>query len=59
VGVGAPEKEKKRLYDLLDAIALLKNHSPHRTGVIEAYHVRRVAPLKACALPLYEMTPGA
>jgi hypothetical protein len=38
-----PEKEKKRLRDLLDAITLLKCHSLCRTGVIGAYHARRVA----------------
>ena len=29
------------------------------SGVIGAYHMRRVAPLMACALPLYQMVPGA
>ena len=56
---GPLEKEKKRLRDLLDAIALLKNHGLCGTGVIGAYHMRRVSPLMACALPLYGMTPGA
>ena len=26
-------------------------------GIIGTYHVRRVAPLMACALPLYQMVP--
>ena len=38
-GWGPLEKEKKRLHDLLDAIALLKNHGLHGGGVIRAYHV--------------------
>ena len=54
-----PEKEKKRLHDLLDAIVLLKNHGLRGADVIVAYHARRVAPLMARALPLYGMTPGA
>ena len=29
------------------------------SGIIDAYHARRVAPLMACALPLYQMVPGA
>jgi hypothetical protein len=45
--------------DLLKAIALLKCHGLHATGVVGRYHVRRVAPLMACALPLHQMTPIA
>ena len=55
---GPLEKEKKRLCDLLDAIALLKNHGLHGTGVIGVYHMRRVAPLMARALSLNGMTLG-
>ena len=29
------------------------------SGIIGAYHTRRVAPLMSCALPLYLMGPGA
>ena len=29
------------------------------SGIIGAYHARRVAQLMACALPLYQMVPGA
>ena len=57
-GWGPPEKEKKRLYDLLDAITLMKNHGLHGASVIGAYHTRRVAPLMARALLLYGMTPN-
>ena len=56
---GPPEKEKKRLRDLLNAIALLKNHGLRGAGVIGAYHARRVAPLMVRGLPLYGMTPSA
>ena len=58
-GWGPPDKEKKRLRDLLDTIALLKNHGLRRASVIGAYHARRVVPLMAHALPLYRMMPGA
>ena len=30
-----------------------------RLGIIGAYHIRRVAPLMARALPLYQMVPEA
>ena len=53
-----PKKEKKRLYDLLDAIMLLKSDGLHGASVIGAYHARRVVPLMARVLPLYGMTPG-
>jgi len=56
---GPPEKEKRRLHDLLDAIAFLKDHSLCGVGIIGAYHARRVAPLMAHVLPLYGMTPDA
>ena len=56
---GPLEKEKKRMCDMLDAIAFLKIHGLRGAGVIGAYHTRRVAPLMARALPLYGMTPGA
>jgi hypothetical protein len=52
------EREKKRLASLLGAIMHLKGHGPCGTGVIGAYHSRRVAPLMACALPLFGMAPG-
>ena len=56
---GPPEKEKRRLFNLLDAIAFLKDHGLHGVGIIGAYHVRRMAPLMACVLKLYGMTPDA
>jgi hypothetical protein len=54
---GLVEKEKKRLADLLEAIALLKHHGLQGTSVVGAYPARRVAPLMARALPLYGMVP--
>ena len=56
---GLPIKEKKMMRDLLEAIMFLKTHGLHGAGVIRGYHVRRVAPLMACVLPLYGMTPDA
>ena len=49
-------KEQKRLGDLLKAIATLKGRGLHGTSIVGAYHVRRLAPLMACALPMYKMT---
>ena len=54
---GPPDKEKKRMHDILEAIASLRSHGLCGAGVIGAYHVRRVAPLMACALPLFVMMP--
>ena len=56
---GPLKKEKKRMRNILDAIVFLKNHDLCGASVIRAYHARRLAPLKACALPLYRMMPGA
>jgi len=56
---GPPKKEKRRLHDLLDAIAFLKDHDLRGVGVIRAYHARRVALLMALVLPLWGMTPDA
>ena len=56
---GPVEKEQKRLSDLLKAIATLKRRGLRGTGIIGAYHVRRLAPLMARALPMYKMTPDS
>ena len=45
--------------DLLKAMTFLKMHGLHGAGIIGGYHMRRVAPLMACILLLYRMTPGA
>jgi hypothetical protein len=55
--MGPVDKEKKRLAPLLGIIAYLKGHGPCGTGIIGAYHSRRVAPLIARSLPLYGMAP--
>jgi hypothetical protein len=47
--------EKRRLGDLLKAVTLLKHHGLHATGITEAYHARRVAPLMVHMLSLYQM----
>ena len=54
-----PIKEKKRMRDLLEAIMFLKTHGLRGAGIIEGYHMRRVAPLMAPVLLLYRMTPHA
>jgi len=56
---GPPEKEKRRLLDLLDAIAFLEDRGLHGVSVIGAFHARRVAPLMVHVLPLYRMTLDA
>jgi len=55
---GCPTLEKKHLADLLVAIHALKVWGVKGSGIIGAYHVRRVAPLMARVLPLYRMVPG-
>jgi len=52
-------KEQKRLGDLLKAITTLKGRGLHGTSIIGAYHVRRLAPLMACALLMYRMTSNS
>ena len=49
---GPPVKEKKRMRDLLEAIAFLKTHGLYRASIIGGYQARRVAPLMVCVLPL-------
>ena len=56
---GVPTKEKKHINDLLAAIQTLKNRGMKGSGIIGAYHARRVAPLMARVLPLYQMVPEA
>ena len=54
---GPPDKEKKRMHDILEAAASLKSHDLHGAGVIGAYHARRVELLMARALPFFMMMP--
>ena len=56
---GVPEKDKKKIRDHLAAIYILKERGLKGSGIIEAYHARRVAPLMTCVLPLYAMVPEA
>ena len=55
---GCPTSEKKHLANLLAAIHALKARGVKGSGIIGAYHARRVVPLMARALPLYRMVPG-
>ena len=50
---GVPEKDKKKIWDHLAALHILKERGLKGLGIISAYHERRVA------LPLYAMAPGA
>ena len=52
---GVPKKDKKKIQDHIAAIHILKENGLKELGIIEAYHVRRVAPLMTRALPLYMM----
>ena len=56
---GVLEKEKKKIRDHIAAIHILKENGLRGSGVIGAYHARRVAPLMMRALLLYAMVPGA
>ena len=51
------EKDKKKIRDHITAIHILKENSLKESGIIGAYHVRRVALLMRWALPLYAMAP--
>ena len=56
---GVPVKEKKNINDLLAALQTLKDRGMKGSGIIGAYHARRVVPLMARVLPLHQMAPGA
>ena len=55
---GVQSKDKKHISDLLSALQALKGRGVKGTGIIGAYHARRVAPLMARVLPLHRMMPG-
>ena len=57
-GWGVQSKDKKHISDLLSALQALKGRGVKGTGIIGAYHARRVAPLMARVLPLHRMMPG-
>jgi hypothetical protein len=54
---GQLTKEKERIEDHLKAIASLKERGLHRVSIIGVYHMRRLAPLMARALSMYQMMP--
>ena len=54
---GVPEKDKKKIRDHLTAIRILKERGLKGSGIIRAYHARRVSSLMRHALPLYGMAP--
>ena len=54
---GILEKDKKKIKDHITAIHILKENGLKGSGIIGAYHTRRVAPLMMCALLLYAMVP--
>ena len=56
---GIPEKDKKKIRDHITAIQILKENGMKGSGIIEAYHKRRVALLMTRTLPPYAMAPKA
>jgi hypothetical protein len=56
---GVPKKDVKNITDHLATIKILKENGVKGSDIIRVYHARRVAPLMARTLPLYQMTPGA
>ena len=55
--VGVPNKDKKKIQDHLTAIRILKERGVKGSGIIGAYHMRRVAPLMKRTLPLHMIAP--
>ena len=55
---GPVKEEKARLAGLLEAIQRLKTRGLTDGGVVDTYHARRVAPIMARTVPLYQMVPG-
>ena len=56
---GVLDKDKKKIQDHLTALQILKERGVKGSGIIGAYHMRRVAPLMACVLPLHLMASRA
>ena len=56
---GVLDKDKKKIKDHLATLQILKERGMNGSGIIGAYHTRRVAPLMSRALPLYLMAPRA
>ena len=53
------KEDKKKIRDHITAIHILKKNGLKGSGIIRAYHMRRVAPLMMRVLPLYAMAPEA
>ena len=49
------KKDKKKIQDHITAIHILKENGLKGSGIIRAYHTRRVASLMTCVLSLYAM----
>jgi hypothetical protein len=58
-GWGVPNKDSKRIADHLATIKILREGSVKGSGVIRAYHARRVVPLMARMLLMHRMVPVA
>jgi hypothetical protein len=58
-GWGVSKKDVKRIADHLAIVKILRDGGVKGSGIIEAYHVRRVAPLMARALLMHRMVPVA
>ena len=56
---GILKKDKKKMRDNITTIHILKENRLKGSGIIGAYHARRVVPLMTRALPLYAMAPEA
>jgi hypothetical protein len=56
---GVLKKDAKRITNHLAAIKILREADVNGSGVIGAYHARRVAPLMAFMLPMHRMVPVA
>ena len=54
---GVLEKDKQKIRDHIAAIHILKENGLKGSGIIGAYHTRRVAPLMTRALLLSAMAP--
>jgi hypothetical protein len=54
-GWDVPKKDLKRIANHLAAIKILKEGGVEGSGIIGAYHARRVAPLMACMLSMQRL----
>jgi hypothetical protein len=56
---GIPGKHKNKIQDHIATILILRERGLQGSGIIRAYHQRRVVPLMARVLPLHQMAPDA